>query len=100
MIIVSSQTYQKPSSNDLNLVELRRAGTFWYFILTIQNATFPQVRNLFGVIALFISFPWRAAAAESTFLWPLGQGLRASSPFFGKKVAPPSPRGKPPGMVS
>jgi hypothetical protein len=33
---------------------------FWYFLLTIQNTTTPQVRNLFSVIAVFISFcPWR-----------------------------------------
>jgi hypothetical protein len=27
------------------------------FELTIQNTTIPQVRNLFSVIAVFISFP-------------------------------------------
>ena len=39
---------------------------FWYFWLTIQNTTIPQVRNLFSVIAVFISFsPWRATAAAA-----------------------------------
>ena len=32
----------------------------WYFWLAIQNTTTPQVGNLFSVIAVFISFPWRA----------------------------------------
>jgi hypothetical protein len=50
---------------------------FWYFWLTIQNTTTSLVRNLISVVAVFISFPWRAAA-ESAFLWPLGQGLRVS----------------------
>jgi hypothetical protein len=36
------------------------------FELTIQNTTISQVRNLFSVIAVFISFsPWRAAAAAA-----------------------------------
>ena len=41
--------------------------SFWStFELTIQNTTIPQVRNLFSVIAVFISFsPWRAAAAAA-----------------------------------
>ena len=39
------------------------------FELTIQNTTIPQVRNLFSVIAVFISFsPWRAAAAAAAAL--------------------------------
>jgi hypothetical protein len=29
---------------------------FWYFMLTIQNTTTSQVRNLFSVNAVFISF--------------------------------------------
>jgi hypothetical protein len=31
-------------------------SSFWYFWLAIQNTTIPQVRNLFSVIAVFISF--------------------------------------------
>jgi hypothetical protein len=36
---------------------------FWYFWLTIQNTATSQVRNLFSVVAVFISFP--LARAES-----------------------------------
>jgi hypothetical protein len=32
---------------------------FWYFWLTIQNTASRQVRNLFYLVAVFISFPWR-----------------------------------------
>jgi hypothetical protein len=40
--------------------------SFWYFWLTIQNTTTSQVRSLFSVGAVFISFcPWRAAAAAA-----------------------------------
>ena len=39
---------------------------FWYFWLTSQNTTTSQVRNLFSVIAVFVSFsPWRAAVAAA-----------------------------------
>jgi hypothetical protein len=39
---------------------------FWCFWFTIQNTTTPQVRNLFSVIAVIISFPLvRAAAAAA-----------------------------------
>jgi predicted nucleotidyltransferase len=36
---------------------------FWYFWLTIQNTTSRQVRNLFYLVAVFISFPLARAAA-------------------------------------
>jgi hypothetical protein len=41
-------------------------GLFWYLWLTIHNTTTSQVRSLFSVIAVFISFsPWRAIAAAA-----------------------------------
>ena len=41
---------------------------FWYFWLTIQNTANGQVRNLFGLKAVFISFcRWFAAAAAADF---------------------------------
>jgi hypothetical protein len=51
------------------------SGLFWYFWLTIQNTTSRQVRNLFYLVAVVISFP---LLLESVLLWPLGQGSRVS----------------------
>jgi hypothetical protein len=36
---------------------------FWYFWLTIQNTANRQMRNLFYLLAVFISFPLARAAA-------------------------------------
>jgi hypothetical protein len=36
---------------------LQEGSSFWYFWLTIQSTTTSQVRNLFSVVAVFISFP-------------------------------------------
>jgi hypothetical protein len=36
---------------------------FWYFWLTIQNTAISQVRNLFSVTVVLISFPLARAAA-------------------------------------
>ena len=48
------------------------------FELTIQNTTIPQVRNLFSVIAVFISFPLaRCCAPHPT-----------PPPFFGEGKVP------------
>jgi hypothetical protein len=54
-------------------------GTYWYFWLTIQNTASRQVRNLFYLVAVFISFPWRTGA-ESPAL------LALENPILGPKV--------------
>jgi hypothetical protein len=58
----------------------RFSHSFWYFWLTIQNTADRQVRNLFCLLAAFISFPEvREASApfSSSAAFPC-------SPFFGK----------------
>jgi hypothetical protein len=39
----------------------------WYLWLTIQNTAFRQVRNLFCLLAEFISISWRAAATNEPY---------------------------------
>jgi hypothetical protein len=47
--------------------------SFWYFWLTIQNTADRQVRNLFCLLAVFISFPL-ARCAPLPHLAPLFEG--------------------------
>jgi hypothetical protein len=50
---------------------------FWYFLLTIQNTADRQVRNLFCLLAVFISFPLaRCATNELQNRIPKPGGLR------------------------
>ena len=53
------------------------------FELTIQNTTIPQVRNLFSVIAVFISFPLARCCAPPPH--PAPPFLRGGST---KKISP------------
>jgi len=55
---------------------------FWYFWLTIQNTTIPQVRNLFSVIAVFISF---SGGTESMAVRPRTAWFLAALKYFLKK---------------
>jgi hypothetical protein len=76
---------------------LPRHRFFWYFRLTIPNTATSQARSLFRVIAVFISFPWRALLRALTpkiimEMWralirsPLGRGLgNATDPIQKKK---------------
>jgi hypothetical protein len=50
---------------------------FWYFLLTIQNTANRKVRNLFYLLAVFISFSGRAllllgarCCARNRISWP------------------------------
>jgi FlaA1/EpsC-like NDP-sugar epimerase len=49
---------------------------FWYFLLTTENTANRQVRNLFYLLVVFISFPRRAARLNPT-----------PPPFFGGRKA-------------
>jgi hypothetical protein len=49
----------------LRQLRIFAAAAFSYFWLAIQNTADRQVRNLFCLLAVFISFPWRAAAARA-----------------------------------
>jgi hypothetical protein len=53
-----------------------------YFWLTIQNTTIPQVRNLFSVIAVFISF---SGGTESMAVRPRTAWFLAALKYFLKK---------------
>jgi hypothetical protein len=61
-------------------------GVLWYFLLTIQNTASRQVRNLFDLVAVFISF---SGGTQSLAVRPRSAGssdqLRASRTFPLKK---------------
>ena len=90
-----------PGSSSRELRGKFRLGNFrallLYFWLTIQNTAISQVRNLFSITVVLISFPLaRAAAAVAAvdfcccccWAWILDFGSRAPFPrFFSKNVA-------------
>jgi hypothetical protein len=66
-------------------------GGFWYFWLTIQNTANRLIRNLFYLLAVFISFPLaRAAAERNHMLEGLDRIFRKTLTFGLKEGTQPS----------